>query len=270
MTGRWIDRFRRYEPEPDTLTIWRMGQSGFLLQTRSTLVCTDLYLSDHPMRTKRSIVHAGELTGVDVLFGSHDHPDHIDRAAWTELLAANPNAAVVVPKSLEDEIRTAFALPQERVYGLSDVQRLRIGACTFTGIASAHELLERDARGEYLCMGAVIKLEGFRVYQPGDTCIYEGLAAKLRALGPLDAMLLPINGRDAERYHKGILGNMTYQEAADLGAMLQPGLLIPAHYDLFQGNLEDPGKFTDYLAVKYPRQRVWVGAIGDHVTLRKG
>ena len=196
--------------------------------------------------------------------------DHIDRAAWTELLAANPKAAVVVPKSLEDDICAAFALPQERVYGLEDLQTQRPGVCTLTGVASAHELLERDAKGEYLCMGAVIELGGFRIYQPGDTCLYEGLAAKLRAIGSLDAMLLPINGRDAVRYRNGILGNMTYQEAADFGAALQPGILIPAHYDLFQGNLEDPEKFTDYLAVKYPCQRAWVGAIGDYVILRKG
>ena len=270
MTERWIEKFRRYKPEPDTLTIWRMGQSGFLLQTQSALIGTDLYLSDHPMRTRRSVVRAEELTGLDVIFGSHDHPDHIDRAAWTELLAANPKAAVVVPKSLEDDICAAFALPQERVYGLADLQTQRPGACMLTGVASAHELLERDAKGEYLCMGAVIELGGFRIYQPGDTCLYEGLASKLRAIGSLDAMLLPINGRDAVRYRNGILGNMTYQEAVDFGAALQPGILIPAHYDLFQGNLEDPEKFTDYLAVKYPRQRVWVGAIGDYVTLRKG
>ena len=67
MTERWIEKFRRYKPEPDTLTIWRMGQSGFLLQTQSALICTDLYLSDHPMRTRRSVVRAEELTGLDMI-----------------------------------------------------------------------------------------------------------------------------------------------------------------------------------------------------------
>ncbi|WP_309441889.1 hypothetical protein [Dysosmobacter sp.] len=65
-------------------------------------------------------------------------------------------------------------------------------------------------------------------------------------------MLLPINGRSASRLRRGILGNMTYQEAADLAGAVKPGLVIPMHYDAYAGNLENPLLFQDYLHVKYP------------------
>jgi L-ascorbate metabolism protein UlaG (beta-lactamase superfamily) len=65
-------------------------------------------------------------------------------------------------------------------------------------------------------------------------------------------MFLPINGRDAARLASGCIGNMTYQEAADLSGALQPGLTIPAHYEMFTGNSADPQAFLDYMRVKYP------------------
>ena len=64
-----------------------------------------------------------------------------------------------------------------------------------------------------------------------------------------------INGRDAVRYKANCIGNMTYQEAADLAGWCGTSMVIPAHYDMFQGNLENPELFIDYMTVKYPMVR---------------
>jgi L-ascorbate metabolism protein UlaG (beta-lactamase superfamily) len=77
---------------------------------------------------------------------------------------------------------------------------------------------------------------------------------KLQAAGFIDAVLLPINGRDAERYRRDCIGNMTFQEAADLAGELRPGLAIPGHWDMFADNPGDPDAFLDYLDAKYPGQ----------------
>ena len=69
-------------------------------------------------------------------------------------------------------------------------------------------------------------------------------------------MFPPINGRDAERLRDNCIGNMTYQEAADLVGVLKPGLAVPGHYDMFAFNGEDPRKFVDYVEIKYPEQKV--------------
>ena len=97
---------------------------------------------------------------------------------------------------------------------------------------------------------------------PHLTCLYEGLTSRLCAERP-DILFLPINGRDAERYRRGCLGNMTYQEAADLAGAVRPRLVVPTHFDMFAGNSENPALFADYMAVKHPSVPVWIPRQGD-------
>ena len=96
-------------------------------------------------------------------------------------------------------------------------------------------------------------------------CIYEGLYGRLREFGKIDVMFLPINGRDGKRYRGNTIGNMTYQEAVDLAGTLKPGLVVPAHYEMFENNQEDPLLFADYISAKYPDVRYWIGGHGEIV-----
>ena len=44
---------------------------------------------------------------------------------------------------------------------------------------------------------------------------------------------------------------MTYQEAVDLAGEINPGIVIPGHWDMFSDNSGDPDAFVDYLDAKY-------------------
>ncbi len=44
---------------------------------------------------------------------------------------------------------------------------------------------------------------------------------------------------------------MTYQEAVDLAGEINPGIVIPGHWDMFADNSGDPDAFADYLDAKY-------------------
>jgi L-ascorbate metabolism protein UlaG (beta-lactamase superfamily) len=105
---------------------------------------------------------------------------------------------------------------------------------------------------------------GRTAYHPGDGVWWEGLQARLSRWS-FDVMFLAINGRDAERFSAGIIGNMVYQEAADLAGGLTVGLTVPMHYDMFAANSEDPMLFVDYVKAKYPGRRTWVGEPGEPV-----
>ena len=119
-------------------------------------------------------------------------------------------------------------------------------------IAACHEFLDQDPEtGLYPALQYVIEGNGVRIYHAGDTLRYEGMRPKLRAFGPMDAILVPINGRDGKRYRDNCIGNMTFQEAADLAGELSPGLTIPGHWDMFAGNPGDPEAFADYVDAKY-------------------
>ena len=135
-------------------------------------------------------------------------------------------------------------------------------------LPSAHEFLETDENGAYFSLGFVVKIGKFSIYHSGDCCIYEGLLTKLKILAP-DIMLLPINGRDAERYKRNCIGNMTFQEAVDLAGLSGTKIAIPAHYDMFEGNLENPQLFIDYAKVKFPYLETKISAPGEIVVFER-
>ncbi len=232
---------------------WWLGQHGFVLKLGETVVLVDPYLSPNASRRSPSLLKPEEVKGVGLVLGSHDHSDHIDRPSWPALVRTNPQAVFVVPAPVAPGLRHDLGLDGDRVVGLRDGESMTRSGVTVSALPAAHELLERPATpGAYACLGFVIKGNGVTVYHAGDTCLYEGLQERLRAIRP-QIMLLPINGRDAKRLRSGCIGNMTYQEAADLAGAVEPALTVPTHFDMFAGNTEDPALFADYMAVKYPR-----------------
>jgi L-ascorbate metabolism protein UlaG (beta-lactamase superfamily) len=94
--------------------------------------------------------------------------------------------------------------------------------------------------------------------------VYDGLAGTLKRRR-LDAMFVPINGRDATRYRSGCIGNMSYQEAVDLAGEARPRLAVPGHYDMFASNSANPADFADFLTAKFPDLPCWIGPQGQRV-----
>jgi len=245
-----------YEATDAEFGLWWLGQHGFVVKLRSATVYVDPYLSDNPARQTPPLLRPDEVTNADLILGTHDHGDHIDRGAWPVLAARSPNARFVVPELLRETLWRELHMPPERFAGLDDGRSIDVHGLRITGVAAAHEFLDAEATtGLHPYLGYVIEADGCAIYHAGDTCAYEGLQTKLRKWR-FDLMMLPINGRDAARLSAGCIGNMTYQEAADLAGPLRPGLTVPAHYDMFAGNGEDPRLFIDYMRVKYPHLAV--------------
>lgn len=245
-------QLRQYRPPAGQLSIWWMHQSGFVIKAGEQTLCLDLFLSNIEGRVSPPILDAADLTGVDYILGTHDHVDHIDRAVWPVLAAASPNATFIVPRYHLETLRRELPIAPERLVGVGEHTAFEADGLRISAIPSAHELLERNAEGEYAAVGYVISWQGFTIYHAGDCCVYEGLETRLKQLGGIDVMMLPITGRCASRLRNNIIGNMTYQEAVDLAGAVKPGLVIPMHYDSYAGNLENPLLFLDYLHVKYP------------------
>jgi L-ascorbate metabolism protein UlaG (beta-lactamase superfamily) len=92
--------------------------------------------------------------------------------------------------------------------------------------------------------------------------MYDGLIERLRAR-PVDVLLAPINGLDYFRTKRDIVGNLSAREAAELAVAAGVKLLIPAHWDLFAGNAENPGHLFEYLARHHPEQPCHYMARGE-------
>ena len=240
-----------------------LGQHTFILRIGGKVVLIDPFLSEMDERNVPPLFSAQDAAGVvDVVACTHDHLDHIDPEAIPPL-AEHTDARFVAPRAHEGRMRS-LGVPADRLDLIDDDERLEVSGLTFHGVKAAHEFFDRTEEGHYPFLGYVIEGGGKTAYHAGDTLWWEGLQARLRRHA-LDVAFVPINGRDARRYRSDILGNMTYQEAADLVGGLDVGLVVPAHYDMFDGNREDPQLFVDYTAAKYPGLRVWVGDYTDEV-----
>ena len=231
--------------------LWWLGQMGLLVKMGKTVFCLDYYASDSPARQVPPPVPADAVEGVDCFLGSHDHEDHIDHPAWRIWAQTCPDAVFVYPRIHRESV-AADGINEKKGIGLTEGESIQVGEVKIHAIAAAHEFLDQDPQTRlYPHLQYILEGIGLRIYYAGDTLRYEGMLGKLKAFGPIDAALLPINGRDALRYSRNCIGNMTFQEAADLAGELQTGLAIPGHWDMFADNSADPQAFKDYLELKY-------------------
>ncbi|MBU0715468.1 MAG: MBL fold metallo-hydrolase [Verrucomicrobia bacterium] len=255
--------------EEGDCALWWLGQQSFIVKLGSKVIYFDPFLSPHKKRRIPPLISPEDVTNADLILGSHDHTDHIDRRIWPTLAKSSPKAKFVVPELLLRSLARDLKFPIKRFVGLDDNRSLQVDGVKISAVAAAHEFLDRDpATGRYPYLGYIVEAHGVAVYHAGDTCIYEGLQTKLRRWR-LDVAFLPINGRDAHRLAANCIGNMTYQEAADLAGALAPRLTIPAHFDMFPGNRCSPKLFIDYMRVKYPGLKTIVCKYGQRLIVKR-
>jgi len=233
--------------------LWWLGQHSFVLKSNDKILYFDPFLSDHPDRLVPPLLDPSEIAHADFVFGSHDHIDHIDHDAWIKMAPLNRKTRFVVPELLRNDLLGKMKIDPAQMIGSDDNLSIDIGGLRITGIASAHEFFDQEKSTQrFPYLGYIVSVGGLNIYHSGDTCAYDGLQRKLEQWN-LDVVFVPINGRDAVRFRSGCAGNMTYQEAADLCGVIEPGLIVPGHYGMFEFNTVDPELFSEYVGVKYPK-----------------
>lgn len=254
------------QPKSGSLMFWWLGQMGFAVKTESKLLMFDPFLSKYSKRISQPPFGGKDIKTAHIIFGSHDHIDHIDTEVWLDIAENTSNTMFAAPDMVLSDL-VSRGLPQERLCGVNDGESIEVAGVKITGVAAAHERLDRDeATGRYPYMSYIVEVDGFTIYHSGDTCVYDGMVSKLNKYS-IDLCFLPINGRDGRRFTDGCIGNMTYQEAADLAGEIKPRLVIPGHYDMMVGNTADPGMFAYYMRAKHPDLHTLLPAYCQCVTL---
>ena len=243
-------------------SFWWLGQHSFAMRLGATVLLVDPFLSPVPGRLMPPPFAPEDVHGVDAVACTHDHLDHLDPIA-VEGLAAHTSCTFVAPRAHERRMQS-LGVPSERLVLLNDAESGVVGDVRVHAIKAAHEGFDRTPDGLYPHLGFVYEADDATVYHAGDTVWWEGLQARLRAWR-LDVAMVPINGRDAERLADGVIGNMVYQEAADLVGQLGVALAVPAHHGMFESNTADPRDFEAYVRSRYAATEVWVGPPGVDV-----
>ena len=251
-----------------SFAFWWLGQLGFAIKLGESVVYVDPYISPYEARQVEPLLSPEDMVGASLVFGTHNHSDHIDELLWKSLPMLDPNAAFVAPAPFAKELSEKFDIAPERLFAAKENHTIEFSDIKITPIAAAHEFLEYiDGHSAFLSY--VIEGNGCKILHAGDSCIYEGYLTKLKSFGKFDAVFLPINGRDAVRFRRNCIGNMTYQEAADLAGSLEPLLTVPGHYEMFANNSCDVNLFRDYFDAKYPKLECWIGNHGKLVMKTK-
>ncbi|MBI3880524.1 MAG: MBL fold metallo-hydrolase [Verrucomicrobia bacterium] len=237
--------------DPNQLSIWWLGQSGFLVQWRGRHLLLDPYLSDsltkkyattdkpHTRITER-VIAPERLDFIDLATSSHNHTDHLDAETLLPLASVNPKLQLVIPEANRAFVTDRLKCPREFPHGLDAGVSLTLGNFTFHGIPAAHNELDRDAEGRHKFLGYVIEAGPWRIYHSGDTKLFPGMEEWLRPL-KVSVALLPVNG---DRPERRVAGNLDGKEAAQLAHAIGADVVIPCHYDLFEFNTATPDGFV--------------------------
>lgn len=254
--------------------LWWLGQSGFLLQWQGVHVLLDPYLSDSltrkyaqsdkpHIRMTELVIDPARLAFADIATSTHNHTDHLDAETLGPILAGNPRLKLVIPEANRGFVAERLGIEPALPVGVDDGTTVEISGIRFSGVASAHESVERDEQGRARFLGYVLQFGEWTIYHSGDTIRYPGMAEKLRPFG-IQVALLPINGRAPERR---VPGNLFGNEAAQLAKDIAAELVIPCHFDMFAFNTASPDEFRQECSrLDQPYKVLQCGERWDSVT----
>jgi L-ascorbate metabolism protein UlaG (beta-lactamase superfamily) len=234
--------------EPAARRLTWLGQAGFRIELDGAVLVVDAWLSPHADRIIPSAPLELAADDVQALLVTHEHLDHLDLPFLPSFLDRAPDARVVLPRALAALVEGV--VPESRLVLVDPYDTVEIAGVEIHVTPAYHALETTHEYGDGRALGGLPRFVGYvlsagrRIYHAGDTLVTDALVA---ALGPLDVevALLPINGRDAAREARGIVGNMNAREAVELALAIGARTLVPYHWDGFLGNTVPPGEVLD-------------------------
>lgn len=234
------------------LSLYWLGQAGFLLEASGLRILIDPYLSDSLAKKYRNTetphdrlvaapISPQALGQVDLTLCTHHHTDHMDGETLKALAERLPGLRFVVPAAARAIALERTGVSAERLIPADAGERhdLFDGRLRVHVMRAAHETLERDDAGHHRFLGYGLEIAGHRIFHPGDTIPFAGQVDEIRAFAP-DLMLLPVNGRSEALHRRGIAGNLTISEAVELTKACGAPAMVPHHFGMFAFNTADP------------------------------
>jgi len=236
------------DDRPSEVQLTWLGQAGFRVDVGGRQLLVDPWLSPHELRAIAIPPMSLAAEGVEWLLVTHEHIDHLDLPFLPQLLATSPDVRVVLPEPVAPALDGI--VEPDRILTVQPGDVVDLDGLRMHVVPAYHGVTMDDAYGDGSAIDGRPRFVGYvlesspRVYHAGDTVVRVELLAALAGLG-VEVALLPVNGRDADREARGIIGNMDAAEAVDLALAIGASTLIPYHWDGFAGNTTPPGAAAD-------------------------
>lgn len=176
--------------------IYRLGHSTILMRLDGKYVMTDPVFSDRaspvqwagPKRFHPTPISIEELPNIDVVIISHDHYDHLDKAAIKKLV--NKVNHFVTPLKVGDYL-IEWGVDASRVTQLDWWQNTKLEEINFIATPAQHfsgrGLLDRD---ETLWASWVIQSDKQNLFFSGDGGYFDGFKEIGEKYGPFDVTMI--------------------------------------------------------------------------------
>jgi L-ascorbate 6-phosphate lactonase len=241
---------RTRRPADGQVVVYWLAGAGFVLKTARMTIGIDLYLSNACQsaagfkRIYPSPVTADELE-LDLLIATHDHGDHLDAGSIVEFALAG--TLILGPGSVVQACRQR-GLSDERLIELNRGRETGFGDLTIEAVEADHGDLSPD------CIGVVLSLNDKRIYYASDTCPRFDVIDQVKANGPVDLYLVPINGR---------YGNPDSLQAIEMTRRLAPRIVVPCHFWMFIEHGSEPWIFVESAGRSCPETQVRMLQVGE-------
>lgn len=252
------------EQAPDG-TVYRLGHSTVLMKLDGHYWLTDPVFSQRaspvqwagPQRFHPTPIDVADLPHLSAVVLSHDHYDHLDKAAIEALVEKTD--VFLVPLGVGDRL-LRWGVPAAKVRQLDWWDETTVAGTRFVSTPSQHfsgrTPFDRNAT---LWSSWVIESAGKRVFFSGDTGYFDGFRTIGERLGPFDLTLLECGAYDQRWQDVHMLPSQTLQAHLDL----RGEWLLPIHNSTFdlafhdwQAPLETLTTLADQAGVKLTTPRI--------------
>ncbi|WEZ86038.1 MBL fold metallo-hydrolase (plasmid) [Rhizobium sp. 32-5/1] len=241
---------RLAQPRPQGVSLFWLGQAGFIIDAKGRRIVVDPYLSDSlavkycggaysHARMASAPVTADELGAVDLVLCTHHHTDHMDGETLERLATRLPHLKFVVPAASGPLARQRIGVTGGRLIEVDAGESVTLPGFRLQVMRAAHETLERDDNGRHRFLGYGLDFGTVRILHSGDTVPFEGQDDEIAAFAP-DLALLPVNGRSERLKSAGFAGNLTLSEAMSLCQRCGVPVMIAHHHGMFAFNTLAP------------------------------
>ncbi|MES2626712.1 MAG: MBL fold metallo-hydrolase [Pseudomonadota bacterium] len=229
---------------PDA-SLFRLGHSTILLKLNGEFWLTDPVFSERaspvqwmgPKRFHAPPIDIEQLPPIKGVILSHDHYDHLDRAAIMQLA---PKVEIfVTPLGVGDRL-IAWGIDASRVRQLDWWQHTQVGDMRLVATPAQHFSGRGVSDGDRTLWASWVIMAGdLTVFFSGDTGYHEGFKAIGERFGPFDVTLLETGAYDAQWADVHMQPEETLQAHLDL----KGDWLLPVHngtFDLAMHAWTDP------------------------------